>query len=157
MQAHTAIKLLLPSAQALLPDDMEAKAHSLTDEEEARYVVGEEDVTIFQRQVSLAASALLDDVEIEQVVSNLLMRVDVLARAPDGSRVVIEADGPSHCYRNVPLKPTGRTLLRNALLRAAGFALVVVQWQDWQLDATSPQAKLELLCNGLREAGVELS
>lgn len=148
------IKLLLPEAQPLLPEPMLSKAHAMTDEEESRYVVNEEDVTIFQRQVSLAASALLDDVAIEQVVSTLLVRVDVLARAPDGSPVVIEADGPSHCYRNAPLEPTGRTLLRNALLRAAGFKLVVVRWQDWQLDATSPSAKLELLRELLVSEGV---
>lgn len=153
-QAHMAIKLLLPSARPLLPKRVLTQAHALTDEEESRYVMGEEDVTIFQRQVSLAASALLDDVEMEPVISTLLMRVDVLARARDGSQVVIEADGPSHCYRNLPRQPTGRTLLRNALLRAAGFTLVVVQWQDWQLEAPSPAAKLELLTNKLREARV---
>lgn len=149
-----AVQLLLPGDEVLLPAPMVAKAHALTKEEESRYSVDEEDVTIFQRQVSLAASALLDDVVNEQVVSALLMRVDVLAQAPDGSAVVIEADGPSHCFRNLPREPTGRTLLRNALLRAAGYKLVVVRWQDWQLDATSPAAKLELLKRELLSEGV---
>lgn len=84
----------------------------------------------------------------------MLLRVDVRATAADGAAVVIEADGPSHCFVNLPTELTGRTLLRNTLLQASGYKLVVMPWQDWQHKAASPSDKLELLRNKLDEAVV---
>ncbi|BDA42152.1 probable RAP domain-containing protein, chloroplastic at C-terminar half [Coccomyxa sp. Obi] len=59
---------------------------------------------------------------------------------PDGEpiRVAIEADGVEHYTCNKPLvagvkqhRPTGRTLLRNKLLRACGWLVVDVPYFEW--------------------------
>lgn len=105
-------------------------------------------------QVSLAAAALFPKVEMEELLPRVLMRVDMLTTAPNGTAVVIEADGPSHFFRNQRTKLTGRTLLRNTLLRASGYTVVVMHWHDWQHKAASPNDKLQLLKQRLIEAGV---
>ena len=66
-----------------------------------------------------------------------LASVDIAIEPPMGGRVLriaLEADGPRHFLRNRPRQPKGSTLLRNRLLAALGWRVVVVPYFDWPQD-----------------------
>ena len=45
--------------------------------------------------------------------------------------VIVEVDGPSHFFRNLPREPLGTTVFKARLLAAQGTALVSVPYFDW--------------------------
>ena len=53
-----------------------------------------------------------------------------------GERVVVEVDGPSHFYRDTNTR-TASSLLKNLLLRAMGFHVKHLPYQEWQQCGTA--------------------
>ncbi|KAG1672119.1 hypothetical protein FOA52_001706 [Chlamydomonas sp. UWO 241] len=62
----------------------------------------------------------------EQATDDGLFNIDIAVQLPDGSRLAVEVDGPSHFLSNQPGTLGGATLLRNWLLEARGWRVVSV-------------------------------
>jgi hypothetical protein len=94
----------------------------------------ETQVSRLQRDVSHALfSGLGVPHTLEKRLPGGLASVDI-AIEPPGERalkIALEADGPRHYLRNRLRQPRGGTLLRNRLLAALGWHVVVVPYYDW--------------------------
>jgi hypothetical protein len=62
----------------------------------------------------------------EQATDDGLFSIDIAVQLPDGSRLAVEVDGPSHFLSNQPGRLDGATLLRNRMLEARGWQVVSV-------------------------------
>ena len=94
----------------------------------------ETQVSRLQRDVShVLFSGLGVPHTLEKRLPGDLASVDI-AIEPPGERalkIALEADGPRHFLRNRLRQPRGGTLLRNRLLAALGWHVVVVPYYDW--------------------------
>ena len=86
-------------------------------------------------------------VQLEAQVAGGLFSADVLAEAPCGRQVIVEADGPTHFFVNEPGVETGSTVLRNRLLRALPerYTVVCVPFGTWDGPQRSAEDKRQLL------------
>ncbi|KAG1660821.1 hypothetical protein FOA52_010246 [Chlamydomonas sp. UWO 241] len=66
------------------------------------------------------------DATSEQATDDGLFSINIAVQLPDGSRLAVEVDGPSHFLRNPPGRLNGAALLRNRLLEARGWRVVSV-------------------------------
>ncbi|KAG1673218.1 hypothetical protein FOA52_013098 [Chlamydomonas sp. UWO 241] len=62
----------------------------------------------------------------EQATDDGLFSIDIAVQLPDGSKLAVEVDGPTHFLSNAPTVPNGTTRLRNRLLEARGWRVVSV-------------------------------
>jgi hypothetical protein len=76
----------------------------------------------------------------EQATDDGLFSIDIAVQLPDGSRLAVEVDGPSHFLSNSPGRIDGATLLRNRMLEARGWRVVSVPVRTgWQPHAKRGQ------------------
>ncbi|KAG1661634.1 hypothetical protein FOA52_007515 [Chlamydomonas sp. UWO 241] len=62
----------------------------------------------------------------EQATDDGLFSIDIAVQLPDGGRLAVEVDGPSHFLSSLPGRLDGATLLRNRMLEARGWRVVSV-------------------------------
>ncbi|CAG9465159.1 unnamed protein product [Pedinophyceae sp. YPF-701] len=135
-------------AELLLPDWVLQGA-----EERWKAAAGEARVSGFQAGVLAALQDLGYDPVLEMQSEGRLFSVDVALALPDGRRIAVEADGPSHFTSNTPLRPLGPTLLRRRLLRSLGWEVVSVPFVAWDINA-SHQERIHVLRDLLAQHGV---
>ncbi len=107
----------------------------------------------FQRDIGAALRALGYTVEQEVPLLEGLMTADIVATAPSGQRILVEADGPSHFLRilaspGTPGPPTGPTLLRTRVQRKCFEGPILqVPYHEWDAlkDKPARQAYLTAL------------
>ena len=95
----------------------------------------ETQVSRLQRDVSHALfSGLGVPHTLEKRLPGGLASVDIAIEPPgEGAlKIAVEADGPRHFLRNRQRQPRGGTLLRNRLLAALGWHVVVIPYYDWE-------------------------
>ena len=85
--------------------------------------------SLMQRQVAVALAELGPCVT-EEVRTAEGYSIDVVVATPDGRKVGVEVDGPSH-FVGASHTPTGATLLKRRQLRAAGWTLLSVPYFEW--------------------------
>ncbi|KAG1661642.1 hypothetical protein FOA52_007523 [Chlamydomonas sp. UWO 241] len=76
-----------------------------------------------QRQVLAVVRELpgCSDAISEQATDDGLFNIDIAVQLPDGSRLAVEVDGPSHFLNFPPDRLVGAALLRNRLLESRGW------------------------------------
>ncbi|GIM10181.1 hypothetical protein Vretimale_13934 [Volvox reticuliferus] len=86
---------------------------------------------------SATAAVRILRVEQEWLVEALALRVDLCVWLSDGRQVVVEVDGPSHYFANLPRTQRPKTALRNRQLsRVFGAENVqCVPYWDWEVTA----------------------
>ena len=90
----------------------------------------------FHRDVSSALIAMGVGHDNEHDIKGLVVDIAVGVRGVadgQGGGVVVEADGPSHFFRNLPGRPTGATLSKRRLLRSLGWEVVSVPYFEWRV------------------------
>ena len=94
-----------------------------------------------------------------------LHAVDALVHLPGGSLVAVEFDGPTHFLRRIhsatggrTYSPNGATLLRDRLLREAGFDVIAVPFFEWDelVDDVARDAYISMSLNAARARGSDL-
>lgn len=108
-----------------------------------------------QGQVLDAALALgYDGAKLEVLTRDNAMCVDVDLGVvlPDGRRVALEFDGPSHYSRNQPYKLNGATHLRNSMLERRGYVVVGIPYFEFYF--ISKEAQREYLKDRMTRKGI---
>ena len=67
----------------------------------------------------------------EVLTDDGLFSMDIAMVRPDGTKVAIEVDGPTHFMRNNLTRMNGATLLRNRMLESRGWRVVSVSVKQW--------------------------
>jgi hypothetical protein len=94
-------------------------------------------ISSFQREVGTALHAMGYTVEQEVQLLEGLMAADIVATAPSGQRILVEADGPSHFLRilaspGTPGLPTGSTVLRTRVQQKCFEGPILqVPYHEW--------------------------
>lgn len=98
-----------------------------------RHQAGDTKISGLQREVShILFAGLGVPHTLEKLLEGQLASVDIAIEPPGGGvRVALEVDGPRHYLRSHARRARGATLLRNRLLVALGWRVVVLPYQDW--------------------------
>jgi hypothetical protein len=88
----------------------------------------------------------------EHIVEGGLHAVDFYVRGPQGQRIAVEVDGPSHFSRLPPHAATGETLARDRMLRCLGWTVLSVSWMRWELLGGQEEQRVWLARQLLRAA-----
>jgi very-short-patch-repair endonuclease len=110
-----------------------------------------------QEQVTSVLKGLhmIKAVHVEVPVLMETSQVDVVCTTHHGAQVVVEVDGPTHFFANATRTPNGSTMLKHALLRHQGYALVLVHYMDW-IACNTPESQHALLLQLLESASGRL-
>ncbi|KAK9811917.1 hypothetical protein WJX72_012371 [[Myrmecia] bisecta] len=73
-----------------------------------------------------------------------LFKMDIMLRHPQGNKVAIEVLGPAKLTRNTH-QMTARVLYRNRSLKALGFTVLTVPWDEWNALGRDDDAQEEYL------------
>jgi hypothetical protein len=67
----------------------------------------------------------------ELITDDGFFSIDIAFIRPDGTKVAVEVDGPTHFTINNPKRMNGSTVLRNRFLEARGWRVVSVPVEAW--------------------------
>jgi hypothetical protein len=88
-----------------------------------------------------------------------LFSIDIALVSPDGRKVAIEVDGPTHFLTNAPQMVNGNTALRNQLLEARGWTVVslpAVVWSRVALARKDANERPRFLTQLMSAHGIQL-
>jgi very-short-patch-repair endonuclease len=95
----------------------------------------------FEREFYDFARGQLLNWGIANQVRSCGFRIDFVVISPDGARVAIECDGPTHFTDESSTERTVDDVERESILRAAGWRFVRIRYTDW-VDTSYNRAKV---------------
>ena len=113
--------------------------------------------SILQDRVAVALESLgvFAEVRSEFPVLEGTTYVDVMCTMHDGTRVVVEVNGPYHFFVNKPIS-NGATRFKNALLTQQGYVVVPMHHGALQISISNQEALCDKVLKLLRRHGVEV-
>lgn len=128
--------------------------------EKARKAFGQSEVTVstFQKQVEAVVVDIAKKSKSFRVIRESqegIFSIDVLVVSEGAKKVVIacEVDGPTHFYLNEQEKSNGATFFKHRMLKAEGYEVVHIGYQEWNRLNGNYELRYNLVEEKLKRAG----